>query len=164
MLKVCYIFIALYCSVCTFLQLIILYSFLVTQRTSSTNADTISLETPSIASKIAMQETSSTSADMISLEMPLMTSIIAAQKTSSTSADTISLETPPMSFKIPVQLDEDINGKYLIYLPYSPLSNCKGGGSNKLKWVAFSEINRPKTKNCTRSYKILQKPEFSPYN
>ena len=94
MLKVCDIFIALYCSVCTFLQLIILYSFLVTQRTSSTNADTISLETPSIASKIAMQGTSSTSADMISLE------------------------TPPMSFKIPVQLDEDINGKYLIYLPY----------------------------------------------
>ena len=38
-----------------------------------------------------------------------------------------------------------------------------GGGSNKLKWVAFSENNRPKTKNyTTRSYKILQKPEFTP--
>ena len=34
--------------------------------------------------------------------------------------------------------------------------------SNKLKWVAFTEINRPKTKNYrTRSYKILQKPEFT---
>ena len=47
---------------------------------------------------------------------------------------------------------------------YSDLPNCRGGGgSNKLKWVAFSEINRPKTKNYpTRSYKILQNPEFTP--
>ena len=38
------------------------------------------------------------------------------------------------------------------------------GGDNKLKLVAFSEINRrPKTKNCPRrSYKILQNPEFIP--
>ena len=37
-------------------------------------------------------------------------------------------------------------------------NNC-----NKLKWVAFSEINRPKTRNYpTRSYKILQNPEFTP--
>ena len=40
-------------------------------------------------------------------------------------------------------------------LRYSHLPNCRGGGgggSNKLKWVAFSEINRPKTKNYpTRS-------------
>ena len=48
---------------------------------------------------------------------------------------------------------------------YSHLPNCRGGGggSNKLKWVEFSEINRPKTKNYpTRSYKILQNPEFTP--
>ena len=38
---------------------------------------------------------------------------------------------------------------------YSHLPNCRGG-SNKLKWEAFSELNRPKTKNYpTRSYKIL---------
>ena len=37
------------------------------------------------------------------------------------------------------------------------------GGSNRLKWVAFSENNRPKTKNYnTRSYKIIPKPEFTP--
>ena len=34
---------------------------------------------------------------------------------------------------------------------------------NKLKWVAFSENNGPKTKNyTTRSYKILQKAELAP--
>ena len=45
---------------------------------------------------------------------------------------------------------------------YSHLPNCRGG-SNKLKWVAFSENNRPKTKNyTTRSYKIPPKPEFTP--
>ena len=35
-------------------------------------------------------------------------------------------------------------------------------GSNRLKWVAFSENNRPKTKNyTTMGYKILPKPEFT---
>ena len=59
-----------------------------------------------------------------------------------------------------------------VFFVYSPLPNCRGGGggrggggSTKLKWVAFSENNRPKTKNCTtRSYKILQKPESSQTN
>ena len=43
-----------------------------------------------------------------------------------------------------------------------PLTCLIVAGSNKLKWVAFSENNMPKTKNYTaRSYKILQKPEFT---
>ena len=44
---------------------------------------------------------------------------------------------------------------------HSPLPNCRG--SNRLKWVEFSENNRPKTKKyTTRSYKILLKSEFTP--
>ena len=39
-------------------------------------------------------------------------------------------------------------GIMLIYCIYSPVSNCRGEGSNKWKWVTFSKNNASKTKKC----------------
>ena len=64
-----------------------------------------------------------------------------------------------MSGYASVHMKKKINPQMILKHSFHYFSDIT---TNKLKWVAFSENNRPKTKNyATRSYKILQKLEFN---